>query len=46
MSVTTHTTSAAVWGALEEMFASLTQAQSVNMRITLATTKKGFATMA
>jgi hypothetical protein len=46
MSVTTHTTSAAIWGALEEMFASCTRAQMVNTRIALATTKKGFATMA
>jgi hypothetical protein len=46
MSITTHTTSAEVWDMLVGMFASHTQAQSVNTRIALATTRKGTSTMA
>jgi hypothetical protein len=46
MGVTSHTSSAAVWAALEEMFSSHTHAQTVNLRIALATTKKGTMTMA
>jgi hypothetical protein len=45
MSVTTHSTLAEVWSALTGMFGSHTRAQSVNMRIALATTKKGSSTM-
>jgi hypothetical protein len=46
MAVTTLPTSAAVWGYLEEIFASRSQARYVNTHITLATTKKGASTMA
>jgi hypothetical protein len=46
MSVTTHSTSAEVWNALEGMYGSHTRAQTVNTRIALATTKKGTSTMA
>jgi hypothetical protein len=44
--VTTHTSSTAVWSALEEMYASRTRVGFVNTRITLATTHKGASTMA
>jgi hypothetical protein len=44
--VTTLTTSAAVWSALQEMYASRARASSVNTRIALATTRKGALTMA
>lgn len=37
---------AAIWLALKEMFASQTRAHAVNIRIALATTKKGSLTVA
>jgi hypothetical protein len=46
MGVTSHTSSANAWAALEEMFSSNTHAQTVNMCIAFATTKKGTAMMA
>jgi hypothetical protein len=39
--IITMTTSSEVWGTLANMYASHTQARSVQMRIALATTKKG-----
>jgi hypothetical protein len=44
--VTTHTSSVAVWSALEEMYTSHTRVGSVNTRIALTTTRKGASTMA
>jgi hypothetical protein len=44
--VTTHTSSVAVWSALEEMYTSHTRAGSVNTCIALTTTRKGASTMA
>jgi hypothetical protein len=46
MGVTTHTSSMAVWSALDNMFSPRTRSHSVNTRIALATTKKGTSTMA
>jgi hypothetical protein len=45
MGVTTTTTFAAVWSALDGMFISPTRACTVNIRIALATTKKGTTIM-
>jgi hypothetical protein len=41
MGVTTAMTSIEAWSALDGMFASPTGAPTVNIRIALATTKKG-----
>jgi hypothetical protein len=46
MGVTTHTSSMAVWSALDNMFSPRTRSHSVNTRIALATTKKGTSTVA
>jgi hypothetical protein len=46
MGVMTHKTSMALWHALEDMFSSHTRAQTINLRIALATTKKGASMMA
>jgi hypothetical protein len=45
MSVTMHSTSAAMWAALDKMFGSHTHVQTVHTRIALATTRKGLSTM-
>jgi hypothetical protein len=46
MGIMTHKTSVALWHALEDMFSLHTRAQTINLRIALATTKKGASTMA